>query len=225
MVILHNDNFTSVAKNGFNPSAASEATSLESQLSFLYIKNALSQKEMLRQVRLAICENRRQVLLSRLEAIASTDNPYSLTNVLGRGVMLTRAGSVVYAKHCNPVQVVPRSLPVGNCSHEIPAVYNGTNIFVDPINWVIKPLGTTVHCSDVAPPRFLIMSDWYCQYAGSLMECHEPALLPIAPLGIGEPTLKIGLGRSIYTDAQMSQFYNFINAAGRNKEHLPGGPD
>ena len=88
--------------------SASEATSLESQLSFLHIKNALSQKEMLRQVRLAICENRRQVLLSRLEAIAGSDNPYSLTNVLGRGVMLTRAGSVVYATHCNPVQVVPR---------------------------------------------------------------------------------------------------------------------
>ena len=43
---------------------------------------------------LAICENRRQVLLSRLEAIAGSDNPYSFTNVLGRGVMLTRAGSV-----------------------------------------------------------------------------------------------------------------------------------
>ena len=82
VIVLHNDNFTAVVKNGFNPGSASEATSLESQLSFLRIKNALSQKEMLRQVRLTICENRRQVLLSRLEAIAGSDNPYSLTNVL-----------------------------------------------------------------------------------------------------------------------------------------------
>ena len=95
VIVLHNDNFTSVAKNGFDPGSASEATSLKSQLSFLHIKNALSQKEMLRQVHLAICENRRQVLLSRLEAIAGSDSPNSLTNVLGRGVMLTRAGSVV----------------------------------------------------------------------------------------------------------------------------------
>ena len=101
VIVLHNDNFTAVAKNGFNPGSASEATSLESQLSFLHIKNALSQKEMLRQVRLAICENWRHVLLSQLEAIAGSANPYSLTNVLGRGVMLTRAGSVVYATHCN----------------------------------------------------------------------------------------------------------------------------
>ena len=140
------------------------------------------------------------MLLSRLEAIAGSDNPYSLTNVLGRGVMLTRAGSVVYATHCNPVQVVPRSLMPGNCSHEIPASFNGTDVFVDPINWVIRPLGTTVHCSDVAPPRFLIQSAWYCQYQGSLMECHKPANLPIAPLGIDEPTMQLGLGRSIYTD-------------------------
>ena len=52
------------------------------------------------------------------------------------------------------------------------------------------------------------------------MECHEPALLPIAPLGIGEPTMTIGLGRSIYTDAQMSEFYAFINAAGTRNAFL-----
>ena len=66
VIVLHNDNFTTIAKNGFDPGSPSEATSLESQLSFLHIKNALSQKEMLRQVRLAICENRRQVLLDDL---------------------------------------------------------------------------------------------------------------------------------------------------------------
>ena len=80
VIVLHNDNFTAVAKNGFDPGSASEATSLESQLSFLHIKNALSQKEMLRQVRLAICENRRQVLLSRLEAIAGSDNPSQMSS-------------------------------------------------------------------------------------------------------------------------------------------------
>ena len=220
VVVLHSDNYTSVAKSGFDPGAVSETTSLESQLSFLHIKNALSQKEILRQVKLAICENRRQLLLSRLEAVAGTDNPYSLTNVLSRGILLTRAGSVVYATTCFPVQVNPRGINSGNCSHEIPAVYNETEVFVDPINWVIKPIGTTVHCSDVAPPRFLIAGNWYCQYKGLLMECHEPALLPITPLGIGEPTLKLGLGRSIYTDNQMKEFYAFQNAAGARNAYL-----
>ena len=49
-----------------------------------------------------------------------------------------------------PNVVVPRSLAPCNCSHEIPASNNGTDVFVDPINWVIRPTGTTVHCSDVA---------------------------------------------------------------------------
>ena len=135
-------------------------------------------------------------------------------------MQLTRAGSVVYVTHCHPVSVLPHSLMPGNCSHEIPAIFNGTNVFVDPINWVIKPLGTTVHCSDVAPPRFLIQAAWYCQYQGSLMECHEPAHLPIMPLGIGEPTMELGLGRSIYTESQMKEFYTFQNAAGARNAFL-----
>ena len=45
------------------------------------------------------------------------------------------------------------------------------------------------------------------------MECHEPANLPIAPLGIDEPTMQLGLGKSIYTDKQMREFYAFQNAA------------
>ena len=148
-------------------------------------------------MKLAICENRCQLLLSQLQAVAGSDNPYSLTNVLRRGVLITRAGSAVYATLCFPVPVNPRSIASGNCSHKIPAVYNETEVFVDPINWVIKPIGTTVHCSDVAPPRFLIANRWYCQYKGLLIECHKPALLPITPLGIREPNLKLGLGRSI----------------------------
>ena len=52
------------------------------------------------------------------------------------------------------------------------------------------------------------------------MECHESALLPITPFGIGESTLKLGLGRSIYTDNQMKEFYAFQNAAGARNAYL-----
>ena len=102
-------------------------------------------------MKLVIYENHCQLLLSRLEAVAGSDNLYSLTNVLGRGVLLTRAGSFVYSTLCSLVPVNPRSIASGNCSHKIPAVYNETEVFVDPINWVIKPIGTTV------------TGNWYCQ--------------------------------------------------------------
>ena len=52
------------------------------------------------------------------------------------------------------------------------------------------------------------------------MECHEPASLPIAPLGIDEPTMQLGLGRSIYTNEQMKEFYAFQNAAGARNASL-----
>ena len=65
MVVLHSDNYTSVAKSGFDPGAVSETTSLESQLSFLHIKNALSQKEILRQVKLAICRHQQPLLVDK----------------------------------------------------------------------------------------------------------------------------------------------------------------
>ena len=47
MVVLHSENYASVAKSSFDPGAVSKTTNLESQLSFLHIKNALSQKEIL----------------------------------------------------------------------------------------------------------------------------------------------------------------------------------
>ena len=72
VVVIRGENYTSVAKNGFNASSVSETASVESQLSFKHIKNVLSQKEILRQIKLAICENRRKVLLSSLEAIAGS---------------------------------------------------------------------------------------------------------------------------------------------------------
>ena len=52
------------------------------------------------------------------------------------------------------------------------------------------------------------------------MECHKPANLHIAPLGIVEPTMQLGLGRSIYTNEQMKKFYAFQNDAGARNAFL-----
>ncbi len=57
----------------------------------------MSMKEKLRQVRGAICENRRDIARTRLEAIAGADNPYSLISTFGRGHLAIKAGGAVYA--------------------------------------------------------------------------------------------------------------------------------
>ncbi len=108
-------------------------------------------KEKLRQIRGAICDNRRDIACTRLEAIAGADNPYSLISTFGRGHLAIKAGGAVYVTKCSPVEVVPRTHL--NCTEEIPVTFNGTDAFVDPISYVFKSAGSPIHCNDVAPPQ------------------------------------------------------------------------
>jgi hypothetical protein len=78
LIIVHPDNVSSVVGDPFDAEQVSDFIRIESELSFLHIKTTLSQKDKLRQVKLAICETRREVASTRLEAIAGSDNPYSL---------------------------------------------------------------------------------------------------------------------------------------------------
>jgi hypothetical protein len=68
-----------VAQGRFNnKEGEGDLTRLESRMSFLQVRASMSIKEKLRQVRGAICVNRREIAHTRLEAIAGADNPYSL---------------------------------------------------------------------------------------------------------------------------------------------------
>ncbi len=94
------------------------------------------------------------------EVIAGADNPYSLITIFGRGHLAIKAGSAVYVTRCAPVEVLPRSHE--NCTEEIPVMLNGTEVFVDPISFVIKSAGSPVHCNDIAPLRYKVGGKWYC---------------------------------------------------------------
>ena len=72
-----------------------DLTRLESGMSFMQVRASMSMKEKLRQVRGAICENRRDIARTRLEAIAGADNPYSLISIFGRGHLTIKAGGAV----------------------------------------------------------------------------------------------------------------------------------
>jgi hypothetical protein len=77
---------------------------------------------------------------SRLEAIASVNNLYSLIMIFGRGHLAIKVGGAVYVTRCVPVEVIPRSHK--NLTEEIPALSNRTEVFVDPISYVIKTAGS-----------------------------------------------------------------------------------
>jgi hypothetical protein len=176
-VFIHKDDRMEVAQGRFNDKEGEgDLTRLESGMSFMQVRASMSMKEKLRQVRGAICVNRREIAHTRLEAIARADNPYSLITIFGRGHMAIKAGGAVYVTRCSPVEVLPRSHM--NCTEEIPVTVNGTDAFMDPISYVIKSAGSPIHCNDFAPPRYKVGGKWYCSYP-VLKECHDPAMLPV----------------------------------------------
>jgi hypothetical protein len=126
-----------------------------------------------------------------------------------RGHLATRVGATVYITRCQAVSVTPRA--VQNCTMEIPAVLNGTDIFVDPISYIIKTHAVPVRCTDIVPPRFLIGGCWYSLFEGrGLSECHSPLNIPVATVEIDQdPLPKWGLGRSIYSPDQLKAFHEF----------------
>jgi hypothetical protein len=218
-VFIHKDDRMEVAQGRFNDKEEEgDLTRLESGMSFMQVRASMSMKEKLRQVRGAICVNRREIAHMRLEAIAGADNPYSLITIFGRGHLAIKAGGAVYVMRCSPVEVLPRLHK--NCTEEIPVTINGTDAFVDLISYVIKSAGSPIHCNDVAPPRYKVGGKWYCSYP-VLKECHEPAILLVDEVRIDPIKVNdIGLGKSIYTKEQLEEFAWFQDSQGTRKAYL-----
>jgi hypothetical protein len=121
VVFIHKDDRMEVAQGRFNEKEGeADLTRFESGMSFMQVRACMSMKEKLRQVRGAICENRRDIARTRLEAIAGADNPYSLISIFRRGHLAIKEGGAVYVTKCSPVEVVPRTHT--NCTEEIPVV-------------------------------------------------------------------------------------------------------
>ncbi len=175
-------------------------------------------KEKLRQVRSAMCVNRREIAHTRLEAITGADNPYSLITIFGRGHLAIKAGGAVYVTRCALVEVLPLSHK--NCKEEISVTLNSTEAFVDPISYVIKSAGSPLHCNDIVPPRYKVGGKWYCSYP-ELRECHDPAMLPVDKVKIDLVTVNnIGLCKSIYMKKQLEEFATFQDSKGTRKAYL-----
>jgi hypothetical protein len=121
-------------------------------MSFLQGKSSMTMKEKLRQVRSAICENRREITYTRLEAVAGADDLYRLIAIFRRGNLAIKAGGASYVTRCVPMEVVLRSHE--NSMEEIPALLNGMEIFVNPISYVITSARSPGHCNEISPPRY-----------------------------------------------------------------------
>ncbi len=212
-VFAHQDHRMEVATGKFvEQPAGADVMKLETSMSFLQIKASMGLHKKIRQVRHKICQNRRETAQIRLEAIAGADNPYSLLQVFGIGHVITKSRAVAYVTWCNPVEVLP--WVSNNCMEEIPVTWNNTSPFVDLISYVIKSAASPTRCNDIALPRWKIAGRWYCAYP-SIRECAAPRDLPVRPVQIDdEDALDLGLGRTIYSKAQVEEFLKFQDSQG-----------
>jgi hypothetical protein len=208
-----------VASGKFNMvTTEAEFTRLESELSFLQVWSTMTLQETIPQVKAEICEDRKQITHTRLESIAGAENPCSLMQVFGRGHLVTRNGATVYVTRCQAAEVLPRTHT--NCTNEIPAVMNGTDVFVDPISFVIKAAAAPVRCKDVAPPRWRLNGRWYCAFP-EIRDCPEPGKIPMKPISIEDvKVLDLGLGRSICSPEQLEEFARFQESQGTRRAFL-----
>jgi hypothetical protein len=218
-VFFHPMEQIKVASGKFNMvTTEAEFTRLESELSFLQVRSTMTLKETIRQVKAEICEDRKQIAHTRLESIAGAENPYSLMQVYGRGHLVTRNGAAVYLTRCQAAEVLPRTHT--NCTNEIPAILNGTNVFVDPISFVIKAAAAPVRCNDVAPPRWRFNGRWYCTFP-EIRDCAKPGKIPTKPIAIDDvKVMDLGLGRSIYSPEQLEEFERFQESQGTRRAFL-----
>jgi hypothetical protein len=97
--------------------------------------------------------------------------------------------------------VLPRTHT--NCTNEIPAILNGTDLFADSIGFVIKATPALVRYKNIAPPRWRLNGRWYCAFP-EIRDCAEPGRKPITIDDI--KVMNLGLGRSIYSPAQLEEF-------------------
>ncbi len=218
-VFFHPMEQIEVASGKFNMvTTEAEFTRLESELSFLQVRSTMTLQETIRQVKAEICEDRKQIAHTRLESIAGAENPYSLMQVFGRGHLVTRNGATVYVTRCQAAEVLPRTHT--NCTNEIPAILNGTNVFVDPISFVIKAAAAPVRCNDVAPQRWRLNGRWHCAFP-EIRDCAELGKIPMKPIAIDDvKVLDLGLGRSIYSPEQLEQFACFQESQGTRRAFL-----
>jgi hypothetical protein len=124
----------------------------------------------------------------------------------------------MYVTWCAPVEVIPQSHK--NCTEEIPALSNGTEVFVNPIRYVIKTTKSPVCCNDIAPACYKLGGKWYCSYP-ELRKCHDPAMLPVDEVRIESVEMNdIRLGKSIYTKKQLDEFAAFQDSQETRKAYL-----
>lgn len=185
-------------------------TDLRNQMSFLHLKAGLDTNARFIAVHAELCRLDRITKQLKLQAIAGSNNVYSLLDIYGPGHTLYKAGAVVYVSKCAPVEATVASYP--NCTTEIPVLVNKTKRFADPFTWILKDFPQVLPCSDIMPVRWQVNNRWLCS-TPTVVECKKPGKLHINDGLFTSADITVGLDGSLYSQEQQEQHRMFIRSA------------
>lgn len=191
--------------------ASTDTKRLEASLSFIAVREMISNNDIFREIKSEICLTRRRQVESWLTLLAGGDNPYISQTLFGRGHIAVKGSAAVYVSQCEAVDVRKANNSV-NCTVEIPATYLNKSVWVDPITYVIQKVPTVRICDDLTPPRYLIGKRWFCSYP-NLVECKSPEEVAIQPIHIDDQqsVSSLHLGEGLYSLEQQAKFDYFVS--------------
>jgi hypothetical protein len=112
--------------------------------------------------------------LRQLQA-AGREGPGSMPRHFGVGHLALRSGGAVYAARCRMVVVELRNHTT--CTQEIPVMYQGKEMYVEPLSLVVQRSATPVRFRKKTQPRWKIGKEWICGYP-EIRSCNGPGPLP-----------------------------------------------
>ena len=197
----------------YKPEETVASLFIQTQLSYIHMSRALAVDERFLKMHSMICGLERNLLHTKLQMVASGSSPYALLDLLGKGFLLSRAGSSVYITECTPV--LAKLTEFKNCTYEIPVQISNITAFADPLTFILQDYPTKVPCSRVTPVQWKIREDlWICSYP-ELQICLAPNKL--APTSddsqIDLKDFTQGLGAGIYSQEQRAAHETFLRTS------------
>jgi hypothetical protein len=120
------------------------------------------------------------------------------------------AGAVAYITTCVELAATPASYP--NCTAEIPVIVDKSMYFADPFNFVLHTVATILPCSTITPVKWKIAGKWKCS-TPDIIDCPSPLQLnTFIVTSEPYPQMTVGLGRGLYSPAQMAIHRTLIRA-------------
>jgi len=189
-----------------------KTTSIQTQLSYHHIATNMHHDQLFSEVWTSVCQMERKIAQGKLQDMAGATDPYATLDTHGHGHQLLKAGAVTYIGKCLPLEAQIRE--ESNCTQEIPVSVKGTNrtnLYADPLSFIIQPYPTVVPCDNITPIRWKIGEHWLCATPRAT-PCLAPQQLNLESNdreGHNRYHFLRGLGSDAYSEEQEMAHYRF----------------